>query len=122
MLERDERSLTRLVDGPDEIEAELQGSDSPQPLDVVELAAGADGWHSTRTCDCATSSSTCATSSRSRTDASANSPARSVSLHEPGELAGRVEQLVAVFPPGFPSVVAPGAASERFDPPIHHFT
>jgi integrase len=39
VLERDQQSLTRILDGLDELEAARQRSDAEQPLDVVELAA-----------------------------------------------------------------------------------
>ena len=39
VLERDQQSLTRILDGLDELEADQHGSDPAQPLDVVELAA-----------------------------------------------------------------------------------
>jgi integrase len=39
VLERDQQSLTRILDGLDELEADQQRSDAAQPLDVVELAA-----------------------------------------------------------------------------------
>jgi hypothetical protein len=38
VLERDQRSLTRILDGLDEIEADRHASDPPRPLDVVKLA------------------------------------------------------------------------------------
>jgi hypothetical protein len=38
VLERDQQSLTRILDGLDELEADQQRSDAEQPLDVVELA------------------------------------------------------------------------------------
>ena len=40
VLERDERSLTRILQGLDEIDADRPERDAASPLDVVALAAG----------------------------------------------------------------------------------